>query len=322
MNQRKNIEAFLQHVSDALVFDVRSPIEYDHAHLPGAINLPLFNNEERAFVGTTYKQQSRAAAIKEGLTIFGPKMRTMVEQVEAFQEQSGKKQIAIYCARGGMRSGAVSWLLGMYGFEITTLVGGYKAYRNWVLQQFLKNYPFILLSGNTGSGKTKILLAKQATELAIDIEGLANHKGSAFGNIGLGPQPSQEMFENKLAQALYSCSTKNPNAKIWLEDESQRLGRNIIPQGLWLQMRSAPVEMTNMPFDERLQNVIAEYGGLPKEELAQSIQNIRKRLGGADMKNALLHLEASEIEQCFSILLSYYDREYKKGFEKRTKQII
>ena len=133
-----------------------------------------------------------------------------------------------------MRSAAISWLLDLYGFKIYTLAGGYKAYRNWVLAQFKKNYSFQLIGGYTGSGKTELLGAlKKSEKFVVDLEGLAGHKGSAFGNIGLPPQPGQEQFENKLAEALQHCVQANPSATIWLEDESQRIGTVNIPNEIW-----------------------------------------------------------------------------------------
>ncbi|MEO7393323.1 MAG: tRNA 2-selenouridine(34) synthase MnmH, partial [Chitinophagaceae bacterium] len=250
------------------VIDVRSPGEYNHAHIPGASSLPLFTDEERKVVGTAYKQQNREQAIKIGLDYFGPKMRKMVEDVETVCSQqltvSPSNQtklptancILVYCWRGGMRSGAVSWLLDMYGFKVYTLVGGYKKFRNYVLDTFKFPFKLKILGGYTGSGKTELLKTlQQKGEPVIDLEGLANHKGSAFGNIGLTKQPGQEMFENILAQDLRSklavCNlqlseTQTANCKlstancIWLEDESQRIGQVNVPHELWKNMRQSP----------------------------------------------------------------------------------
>jgi tRNA 2-selenouridine synthase SelU len=214
-----NAEAFVSLSKIHPVIDVRSEGEYQHAHIPSAYSLPLFNNEERKVVGTAYKQQSREAAIKIGLDFFGKKMRAMVEEVERLTDERSKKiykkssidppenypskTVLIHCWRGGMRSGAVAWLLDLYGFKVYSLSGGYKAFRNWVLQQFEKEYNFRILGGYTGSGKTYVLHElKNKGEKIIDLEKLANHKGSAFGNIGFKPQPSQEMFENMLAVEL------------------------------------------------------------------------------------------------------------------------
>ncbi len=325
MIQKISIQEFFKQSNNQIVIDVRSLIEYNHAHIPNSINIPLFDDEQRKIVGTTYKQNSREAAIKIGLDFFGPKMKLIVEEVEqliikyneANKNTSNIVEIKLHCARGGMRSAAIAWLLNLYGFRVTLLVGGYKAYRNWVLAQFEKEYNFKILSGNTGSGKTKILQQMAIHQTVIDLEGLANHKGSAFGSIGMPPQPSQEMFENKLAKQLFQCSNIETKQPIWIEDESQRIGRNIIPNNIWLQMRKCTVCFINISFEERLQITIDDYGSLPKEELEKSIVNITKRLGGLETKNALEYLYKNDIKSCFDILLKYYDKQYKKGLEKR-----
>jgi tRNA 2-selenouridine synthase len=204
---RLPISAFLEASANSLMLDVRSPGEYQHAHLPGAVSLPLFTNEERKVVGTAYKQVSREKAIKYGLDFFGPKMRAMVEEVERLLKQKTKDQksetVYLYCWRGGMRSGAVAWLLDLYGFNVMVLAGGYKAFRNWVLEQLEHPYPLQVLGGYTGSGKTALLQElKNKGEAIIDLEQLANHKGSAFGKVDDGKQPTQELFENRLAIEL------------------------------------------------------------------------------------------------------------------------
>jgi tRNA 2-selenouridine synthase len=339
MIQKISIEEFIEQFQHEIVIDVRSPIEFLHAHIPNAINIPLFDDEQRKIVGTTYKQNSREAAIKIGLDFFGPKMKIIIEEVELkIKEQKNIKNkitnneinnsestiynptLIIHCARGGMRSAAITWLLNLYGFKIKLIIGGYKAYRNWALHQFEKEYYFKILSGNTGSGKTKILQQMAKNQSVIDLEGLANHKGSAFGSIGMPPQPSQEMFENMLATQLnFQCTTNKLQEEfgIWLEDESQRIGRNTIPNTIWKQMRLCKVFFINISFEERLQITIEDYGSLPKEELEKSIVNITKRLGGLETKTALEFLQNDDIKNCFDVLLKYYDKQYRKGLEKR-----
>jgi tRNA 2-selenouridine synthase len=320
MIQKISIETFIPLIADTCLLDVRSPVEYKHAHIPGAINLPLFNDEERKIVGTTYKQQSREAAIKTGLDFFGPKMKAMVEEVEQLIAQKSitenkKTTLLVHCARGGMRSAAVAWLLSLYGFEVISLNAGYKAYRNWVLKQFEKSYTFKILSGNTGSKKTTLLQQIALKQNVIDLEALASHKGSAFGSIGMPPQPSQEMFENLLAMALFQ-KAKN-EMPVWLEDESQRIGKAMIPNGIWKQMREANVYFLDYPFENRLKHILDEYGNLPVTDLKESILKIAKRLGGLETKTALQFLEDGDVQNCFSILLHYYDKQYRKGLEKR-----
>ena len=318
--KRINIEAFLELAKTHLVLDVRSPSEYAHAHIPNAQSLPLFSDEERKVVGTAYKQMSRENAIKFGLDYFGPNMRKMVEKVESLAKVSAhepqtSKKILVHCWRGGMRSGAVSWLLDLYGFQVFTLEGGYKAYRNWILQQFEKLYNFRIIGGFTGSGKTPLLYSLQQNKQAIiDLEGLANHKGSALGGIGQQPQPSQEMFENLLGTELSKYDTQTP---IFLEDESQRIGNMQIPMVMWHNMRKSLVYFMDIPFEERLNYLTAEYGKQNKSELVTAIMRIQKRLGGLETKNAINHLLENDFKESFRILLKYYDKWYEKGLYNR-----
>lgn len=366
--QKITIEEFLLLAKTNPVLDVRSPGEFTHAHIPNAYKLPLFNDEERAKVGTVYKQQSREEAIKIGLDFFGPNMREMVEKVEGIVSGYGesvsslrlrvtgldnpKKSIStikkskdfvkdvqvfnpqpatfnpqpvtsqpptilVHCWRGGMRSAAVAWLLDLYGFKVYTLIGGYKAYRNWVLEQFVKEYNFRIIGGYTGSGKTLLLhaMAKENNSI-VDLEGLANHKGSALGALGNPPQPTQEMFENLLAEKLSTINHK-PSTTIYLEDESQRIGNLQIPIQLWYCMRKAPVYFVDIPFEERLNYLTDEYGIHPKEKLVNAIMRIQKRLGGLETKNAINFLLENNFKESFRILLHYYDKWYTKGLYNR-----
>lgn len=314
--QKIDVATFLLFSRNSLVLDVRSPSEFSQARYPGAYSLPLFTDEERKVVGTAYKQESKEKAIKIGLDYFGPKMRAMVEEVETLT-QNGNKKILVHCWRGGMRSGGVAWLLDLYGFEVYQLTGGYKAYRNWVLRQLENPYDLKILSGNTGSGKTPLLhdLEKSGMQM-VDLEALASHKGSALGGINQAPQPSQEMFENLLAEKL---SSKNTEKTILLEDESQRIGNLNIPNVLWQKMKESDLIYLQIPFDERLKYLVEEYGKLPIEELKNAILRIQKRLGGLETKNAIQHLEDQNLSGCFGILLRYYDKWYEKGLNSKEK---
>lgn len=312
--EKINIDEFLSLAKLHPVFDVRSPGEFNHAHIPGANSFPLFNDEERKVVGTTYKQQSREQAIKVGLDYFGVKMRKMVEEAERIC--GADKTVLVHCWRGGMRSAAIAWLLDLYGFKVYLLIGGYKQFRRWALEQFEKEYPFHVLSGYTGSGKTHVLTALQKKGgLVIDLEGLAHHKGSAFGNIGMPQQPSQEMFENKLAVELSTAFQQQ--LPIWVEDESQRIGDVNIPIILWKQMRNKEVFFLDIPFEERLKHIVEEYGKLPKEKLVNAVIRIKKRLGGLETKEAINALVEDRTEDSFRILLRYYDKWYLKGLHNR-----
>lgn len=328
--EKISIEKFLELAKEHPVLDVRSPGEYDHARIPGAYAFPLFSNEERKIVGTAYKQESREKAIKLGLEFFGKKMVAMVEEAEKmlnFKSQTSgseiqnpkSKIVLVHCWRGGMRSAGVAWLLDLYGFKVYTLAGGYKAFRHWVLDQLQKEYSFNILGGFTGSGKTTILeQLKNHGEKVIDLEAIAVHKGSAFGAIGMPKQPSQEMFENLLAVELQIANTEQLSSKnIWLEDESQRIGLINLPQSFWKTMRSAPVFFIDIPFEERLDYLVKEYGQLSKEHLVNAVLRIKKRLGGLETKTAVNFLIEDDIKEAFRVLLTYYDKHYLKGLHNR-----
>ncbi len=336
---RVNIEEFMALSKAHPVLDVRSPGEFLHAHIPGAVSLPLFTDEERKVVGTAYKQESKQKAIKLGLEYYGVKMVKMVEEVEkivaSWQLPVASKQkelpaatancVLVHCWRGGMRSAGVAWLLDLYGYKVYTLAGGYKAYRKWVLLQFEKEYPIRILGGFTGSGKTEALHALAKKELpVIDLEHLAHHKGSAFGSMGQPKQPSQEMFENVLAGELKSVDDKwKITAKtdavpyLWLEDESQRIGEVNIPTVFFSQMRKKQVFFLNIPFEERLNFIVEQYGKFEKEKLVNAIIRIKKKLGGLETKNAINFLIEDNIKECFDILLTYYDKFYLKSLQNR-----
>lgn len=320
--QKIGIENFLRISSHCSVFDVRSPGEYHFAHIPQACNLPLFSDEERKIIGTLYKQKSREAAIKQGLDFFGVKMKEMIEKVETFLNDNWKKAvqekntILLYCWRGGMRSAGVAWLLDLYGYKVYTLAGGYKTYRKWVLSQFEKPYNFLIVGGYSGSGKTAVLQELKKNKPAIDLEALANHKGSAFGALPQ-EQPKQEMFENKLAHQLALLTAEKPTTSIFIEDESQRIGNLQIPVALWNSMRKSPVYFLSVPFEERLHYIAEEYGKVENEKLINAVIRIQKRLGGLATKQAIHFIQEDDYKSSFRILLAYYDKWYDKGLQSR-----
>lgn len=315
-----SIQDFLNQAKQHPVLDVRSPGEYSHAHIPGAHTLPLFSDDERRVVGTAYKQEGRQPAIKLGLAYFGKKMVNMVDEVAGIIAQQEDREtpstggiVLVHCWRGGMRSAGVAWLLDLYGFTVYTLKGGYKAYRNWVLEQFLKTYPLRVIGGYTGSGKTELLHALSARgESIIDLEALARHRGSAFGNMEKIQQPTQEMFENELAESLYACRAASP---IWIEDESQRIGLVNLPGSFLSMMRGSELLLMEIPFEERLDHIVKGYGHFDPLELEAAIIRIKKRLGGLQMKQSVEMLQAGNVRECFRILLTYYDKSYRKALQ-------
>ena len=294
------------------VLDVRTPAEFEHGHIPGAFNLPLFSNEERVQVGTTYKQVGREQAILLGFDLTGAKWSGFIKQALAIAP--GKK-IAVHCWRGGMRSGAMAWALDLYGFEVYLLKGGYKHYRRWVRQQFENAYHLIVLGGMTGSGKTKILhQLRSAGEQIIDLEALAQHQGSSFGTMNKMVQPSQEQFENNLASDLMGL---DDTRIIWVEDESITIGKRIIPNAIWYQMRAAKMIDLQVNREQRVTWLVQDYGCLNKDFLIECTERIGKRLGPEQTKQAVLAIAENRMEDFIRLVLVYYDKTYRTSLAKR-----
>ena len=318
MIERITIEEYYNKYSDIPIVDVRSPGEFKKGHIPTAVNISLFSNEERAEVGTVYKQKSKEAAIKLGYTFVNPKLDYFISASKAVAPNG---IIAIHCWRGGMRSQAFAEHLNENGLKkVYVIEHGYKAFRKTVLLFFEQKFKLNILGGYTGSGKTDILVRflKQGKQV-IDLEQLANHKGSAFGAIGEKEQPTTEHFENKLFFKMHSL---NPNKTIWLEDESLNIGKVIIPKALFLQMREQTVYFIDIPVKERAKYLVQTYGLFEKEKLKESIMKITKRLGYDKAKMALDALNSGDLQKVAEITLKYYDKAYLRGLETREPSKI
>lgn len=300
------------------ILDVRSPSEFARGHIPGAVNIPLFDDAERAVVGTLYKQQGRDTAVLEGLRIVGPKLAPIVEQTNALARDG---RIRVHCWRGGERSGSTAWLLDKAGFaEVRTLKGGYKAFRHHVLGSFRAPVALCVLGGFTGTGKTETLGHLRALgEQTIDLEALAHHKGSAFGALGEKPQPTTEHFENLLWAALRGLDMRRP---VWVEDESLMVGHVRIPDDLFHQIRTATLYFADMPVEQRAGRLVKDYGGFPKEQLAEATRRIEKRLGPQHCKAALEALDRGDLLSVALITLRWYDKAYLRGTQERDPQRV
>lgn len=309
------IEDFLQKAKQLPVLDARAPKEYAIGRIPQALSFPIFSDEERAKVGTAYKQQGHDPAVLIGLDLFGPKMSKFVREAEKLAPQ---KELLVHCWRGGMRSGAMAWLLDFAGFKVYLLQGGYKAYRHYMHGQFERERPLLIISGNTGSGKTDLLpYLQQHGQQVLDLEGLASHKGSAFGGIGMAPQPSTEHFENLLGMAMLELDEQQP---LWLEDESISIGKVQMPKPLFDRMQASPTIVLEVPKALRIQKLAEEYCRTDPALLESAILRIKKRLGGMATKEAIEAISAGDMEKMVDIALTYYDKAYT--YELAKKQVV
>ncbi len=329
--KKVEIKEFLELAKYHPVLDVRSPSEYQHAHIPSAWSLPIFSDEQRAEIGTAYKKVSRADAIKIGFKHFGLQLNKYIETVEFLLKEKDSKVLLVHCWRGGMRSAAMAWALEFYGYNVVLLEGGYKAYRNHILQSFEHPYKFNVLGGFTGSGKTEILHAlKNKGEAVIDLEGIAQHKGSSFGALGMPTQSSQEQFENNLHKELSNYFTSDESNEfiqpqnIWVENESQRIGLLNIPKALFQTIITSPLYILEIPFEERLKFIQEYYGQFSTADLVSAVLRIQKKLGGLETKNAVQLLDEGKQLESFRILLSYYDRNYLRfaDYENRKNKVL
>lgn len=317
--QMISLEEFWELRDHIPIIDARSEGEFDLGHLPNAQNIPILNDEERVIVGTIYKEKGAEKATLKGFELVGPRFHLI--QKEALKNFPAKK-IIIYCWRGGMRSQILSWLLEMIGFEVYRLKGGYKTYRTYTYQLIRKDWKLIVLGGKTGTGKTRILHElKTQGEQTIDIEGLANHKGSSFGSIGQPPQPSVEQFENLFAEQL---RLMDPEIPIWIENESRKIGRLILADRFYEQMIQSPLIDIQKSEEERIQLIAEEYAALPPEELIAAVNRLSKRLGGLRTTQAIAAIQAQNHEEWISNLLIYYDKTYEFDLDKHadTKRVL
>ena len=312
------IDTYLRKYSNIPLIDVRSPAEYEKGHIPAAINIPLFSNNERAEVGTVYKQESKQAAIDLGYRIVNPKLNFFIDESLKI---APNKIIAIHCWRGGMRSQSFAQHLSDNGFEKGYVIEkGYKAFRNFALSFFERKFKLKILGGYTGSGKTDVLkILRNKGKQVIDLEDLANHKGSAFGAIGEEAQPTVEQFQNNLFIELYGF---NLDEAIWVEDESSNIGKIIIPQPLFIQMREQMVYFIDISVTERAKYLVNTYGLYDNSHLKESIFKIKKRLGTDRASLAIEAIEDNNLLEASIISLKYYDKFYLRGLEKRNSSKV
>lgn len=317
MISRISIDDFLNKAENIPIVDVRSPGEFLNGHIPGAVNIPVFNDEERVRVGTLYKKNGRDAAVYLGFEIVGPKMKNLTAEARSIAVNN---ELLIHCWRGGMRSANMAWLFSNIGIRSLVLTGGYKAYRKYIKERMAEKAQIIILSGMTGSGKTEILHKMESKgEQILDLENLSHHKGSAFGSLGQLPQLPNEQFQNQIFEKWKKLDITR---RIWIEDESRCIGTNFIPDELYLQMRNANVIMIDVDKKIRIKRLVEEYACFDKELLRESILKIYRRVGGQNAEEAFLCLDNNDFESVSDIVLTYYDKAYKHGLSARDKELV
>lgn len=312
-----DVAAFVAQSRTHPVLDVRTPAEFADGHIPGARNLPLFSTAERAAIGAAYAEEGRRPAMLDALDVVGPKMRALVEAAGDVLEG---RDVLMHCWRGGMRSESMGWLLSFFDYRVRRLRGGYKAFRRYVRKSFALRRPLRVLGGLTGSGKTEVLHAlRDRGEQVVDLEGLANHRGSVFGGLDRPAQPSQQQFENDLALQWRAL---DPHRPVWIEDESRRIGDVGVPGALFDQMQQAETVVLDVPDATRLDRLVALYGRCPPADLHDALDYIRQRLGGLRTQQAHAAIRTGHLRRACSLILSYYDDAYAHGLQQRPDEAV
>jgi tRNA 2-selenouridine synthase len=311
-----SLDDFLKLRQTLPVIDVRSEGEFASGNIAGAHNIPILNNEERVQVGTDYKQKGQLEAIKTGFRLVGPRILDIVNRAE--QVSSGREML-VHCWRGGMRSANFCQFVEMAKLKTHQLKGGYKAYRAAALASFSLPFKFYTLGGYTGSGKSEILNAlKKKGAQVIDLEHLANHKGSVFGGLMMPPQPTTEQFQNLLFEEISTLDVSRP---VWIEDESIIIGRIVLPDPFWQTMMKSKIFQLNVSKDVRVTRLVHDYGAANRDEFFHAMGGIVKKLGGQHYNAAKEKLFEGDMASCIEILLNYYDKAYKTGLSKKEQRI-
>ncbi|GFN31455.1 tRNA 2-selenouridine(34) synthase MnmH [Paenibacillus xylaniclasticus] len=303
----------LKDKKEIVTIDVRSPSEYAESTIPGSLNIPLFDDAERAEVGTIYKQVSVQAAKDRGLELFSAKLPAFIKAFEQIKDQK-----AVFCWRGGMRSKTTATVLSLMGIRVYRLTGGYRTYRRWVVETLehfeLKPRPIVLL-GHTGTGKTVILRQLQDEgHPVLDLEGMAGHRGSIFGHVGLKAH-NQKTFDSLLLNELLKYED---SPYVLLEGESKRIGKVVLPEFLLNKKKEADQLFIQLPIEERVRHIVEDYEPWNyKQELMKGFNHIRDRIHTPIAKQIGMYLEADQFHEAVRLLLEYY---YDPRYEYAMQQ--
>lgn len=333
------------------VIDVRSPCEFLAEHIPGAVNVPLFTNEERDFIGTIYATSGEMVARRKAMDIISPKIPTLIDKIIAARGTSNAP-IVIHCWRGGLRSEAVASCLSIVGIHSWRLTGGYKAWRAVVLRDFAADrysFKLVALQGHTGTGKTDILqkLAESGAKV-LDLEKLANHRGSVFGALGLGRQPSQKDFDSLLWLGLRKLEEDKYDGIVFCEAEGKTIGRLRLPAFLYKRLQRAPQILVTGTMAARCERVVSAYsaGGEGKpstdklwgedkignsselkqgaaggsdflEQATAALATIKERIPGPVCRQIIESAQNNDLKQAVELLLiNYYDHYYQRHIDE------
>lgn len=301
-----------------IFIDLRSESEFNNATIPGSINIPILNNEERKLVGTAYKQENTEKAKLLGLEIVGRKLPYMYKEISKLNEK--EKTLVFFCARGGYRSSSIVSLLSSIGTPSIKLEGGYKDYRNHVLEMLpsiMDDVNFVVLYGNTGTGKTEILkdLDREGSDV-LDLEGAANHRGSTLGSVGLGEQNSQKMFES----ILYNSLRDRKSNLVFTEGESKRIGKDVIPDCIFNKIKSGIHLSITCPIEYRVETIFKDYVHGTDEELIEAITYLKKRLGKSKVDEYISKIKNNNHREVIeALMVDYYDPLYEKNTRNFVK---
>ncbi|RLJ70668.1 tRNA 2-selenouridine synthase [Hydrogenivirga caldilitoris] len=310
----KDIEVHeLFQLEDMVIVDIRSPQEFEEFHIPGAINVPLFENDEKKLIGFIYREEGLERAKELGQELARKKLEEFYARFRGLKDKH--KNVVVYCWRGGMRSQGMCKAMSEMGIDLLRLKGGYRAYRQFILkdmERLLENVNFLVITGKTGVGKTKVIRAlKQEGLPAIDLEDLAKDRGSVFGSVGIEERVSQKQFDSLLYEELRRINGNN----VFIEDESRRIGNVYIPEAFWSKKdKGLYIELT-ASIDTRIRNIISDYTQKEnwEEEAFTAVQKIRKYLGPQKFELVKELFEQKNYEEVVRFLIEeYYDKRYRQ----------